>query len=260
MMPLSGRISATLVAVATLAGLATHRYVLTARFWSVEPAALGTWASAGVYFLAALGPLLVSLWLMRRHLRRPATFQRSVDGTAFVVPASPVAATLNAMWLVLVASQALPYERAPGADRIVLATDPVLRYGLGGIAVVTVALALAVIWLPAPAVRLTPAGITVRRFLRHRDVDWEDLLPGGPHPVWHVRMRLLHRTAAGRVQRCVVPTHRLAVDPAFLASGVRHYAERPEHRAAIGTPAELERLEDAYTAWRATPKRVLRPA
>lgn len=259
-MPLAGRITATLVAVTTLAGMATYRYVLIARFWQVEPTALGVWLSGGVYFLAALGPGLLYMWLHRRQLRRPATFRQPVDGTAFEAPGSPIATGLLAVWLIALAGHALPYERAADADRIIFATDPGLRYGLGGIAAVLVGIALASIWLPAPVVRLTPAGITVRGVLRSRDIAWADLLPGGPHPTLRLRMRLLHHVAGGRVRRLQVAVYRLAVDRVFLATVVRHYAEHPEHRAAIGTLTELERLENAFTAWRTTPKQVLRPA
>lgn len=42
----------------------------------------------------------------------------------------------------------------------------------------------------------------------------------------------------------------LEIDPAFLAEAIRWYAEHPEHRAAIGTPAELDRLVAAVTAVR----------
>ena len=56
--------------------------------------------------------------------------------------------------------------------------------------------------------------------------------------------------AGGRPKRCELPMFRLRIDAAFLATVVRHYAERPEHRAAMGSQDELDRLESAYTAWR----------
>ncbi|WP_433551012.1 hypothetical protein ACQP08_24935 [Micromonospora zamorensis] len=42
-----------------------------------------------------------------------------------------------------------------------------------------------------------------------------------------------------------LPITRLHVDPTFLANTVRHYVEHPEHRPAIRTESELDRLRSA---------------
>ncbi|MFF5233500.1 hypothetical protein [Dactylosporangium sp. NPDC000521] len=67
-------------------------------------------------------------------------------------------------------------------------------------------------------------------------------------------MRLLYKDTAGNLERCTVPMFRLHVDAIFTATVIRHHAERPEHRAAIGTQDEPDRLESAYNAWRSAPK------
>ncbi|MET7422975.1 hypothetical protein [Dactylosporangium sp. NPDC005555] len=260
-MSLTGRFPATVVALTTLASIVTYKFVLIPVLWRVESAALGTGLALGVAFLASLAPAAVYLWLSRHQLRRrPATFQQPVDGSAFVASRVPALTGFTAVTLMVPCANALPIERIDGTDRVGLPSDPVLLALFVGLVVVSAGLALACVWLPGPLVRLTAAGITVRGTVRRRDIGWDDLVPGGPHPPLGRSMRLLYRAGGEQPKRCDVPTQRLAVDPVFLATVVRHYAERSEHRTAIGTLGELERLETAYASWRETPAPVGRTA
>lgn len=99
-----------------------------------------------------------------------------------------------------------------------------------------------------PRLVLEPAGLTVQYMVLRRKVWWSELLPGGPPPPasqgFSAKIKLLLRppdphTAPARVN---VPVGQLAVSPEFLAATIRHYAEQPERRPAIGTGDELARL------------------
>jgi hypothetical protein len=239
-MSLAWRVTATVVAVAGLAALMVHRLVLQSMFWRIEPTSRGTWASFATFGIAMLGPPLGYLWLTRRLLRAPTTFQRADDGAAFAVDGSPVKPGFLAIVLMLLAGNVVPYEKVPNTDRIGLPADPILQ-GFIALPVLLALVALAVLWLPDAGLRLTPTGITVRHAFRSHEIHWDDLLPGGPHPGrW--TMRLLHRGPDGDPRSCRVPVFRLYVDGVFLATVARHYAERREHRADIGTQTELDRL------------------
>jgi hypothetical protein len=253
------RIAATLAAAVTAGVVVTNKVLLQPLYWRIQPESLGLWIGAAAYLLAPAVPALLYLWWVRRSMRTPATFQVAADGPAFVVPGSPVFPGLVACALMLQAGNLLPYERVPDTDRVQLSQDIELLAPFAGLAALMAAVALALIWLPAPSVRLTPDGIAVRQPLRARAVRWEELLPGGPHPAGRWSMRLLY-DVDGRRRHCAVPVYRLRADAVYLASVVRHYAERPEHRAAIGTRDELDRLASAYAAWRTAPATAPAPA
>ncbi|GAA2372917.1 hypothetical protein GCM10010170_075370 [Dactylosporangium salmoneum] len=101
---------------------------------------------------------------------------------------------------------------------------------------------------------LTPAGLSWRGPLFRRTVPWEALAPGGP-PRPRLDADRLHLAVTqpdlvvqrglalgfGPRQHPAVALQ-VAVHPWFLADAIRWYAEHPEHRAAIGTDAEHQRL------------------
>lgn len=250
-MSLAWRVTATVVALTGLVAVGVYKFVLLAMFWRIEPASTGTWVNFGTVGVAMFGPLLVYLWLTRRLLSAPATFHRAGDGTAFVVPGSPVQPGFLAIMLMVQAASTLPYEGVPGTDRIGLPADPGLQALMAFPALMVVA-AFALLWLPGPELRLTPAGITVRNAFRPHTIRWDDLLPGGPHPGrWTIR--LLHRSPDGKTGSSRITVFRLHINAVFLATVLRHYAERPEHRAGIGTQAEHDRLETGFQQWKARP-------
>ncbi|GAA3452144.1 hypothetical protein [Dactylosporangium matsuzakiense] len=249
-MPFAWKITVTGLGLGGFAALAVRTLVLQAMFWRMEPAWTGVLLSFGTGLIVMVGVPTAFAVLVRRWLRPPATFTRAGDGAAFVVPGSPVGPGFQAILLMLVASYAVPFEKVPGTDRIGLPGDPALPWLLA-LPALPILVALAIVWLPGTGLRLTPAGITVRRPLRTWEIGWDELLPGGPHPARRWSMRLLYRGPGARPRSCRVPMSGLAVDAVFLATVVRHYAERAEHRAGIGTEAELERLRAGFARWSA---------
>ena len=110
-----------------------------------------------------------------------------------------------------------------------------------------------------PFLRLTATGLRWDTRVFRRDLPWEALAAGGPPRPGRADSRLTLATVrpdlvteagvnlgAGTSQAPVISLQ-MKVHPAFLADAIRWYAEHPEHRAAIGTQAELERLVAAVT-------------
>ena len=90
-------------------------------------------------------------------------------------------------------------------------------------------------------------GIDERSALRSLFVPWEALAPEHPRrPSIHTQhlklrytqRRLVRHRGVGFRKRLFIDT----VHPWFIADVVRHYAGHPEHRAAIGTAEEYDRL------------------
>ncbi|MEV0131615.1 hypothetical protein AB0H83_24525 [Dactylosporangium sp. NPDC050688] len=255
------RFVGTVAAVVALVATVTQKFVLQPLLWRVEPTALAFSVGMLAFVLALAGPVGGYLWLTRPPRRRPATFELAPAGQAFVVPPKH---TVRGCWSIVMMWQAgnlIPYERVPDTDQIRLSTVPGVVPVFVALAAVLAVLAVVGLWLPGESLVLTPAGVTVRPALgRARDLRWEALLPGGPHPGGRLAMRLLYRTPDGRTKHLDVPLIHLDVDRVFVATVVRHYADHPERRHAIGTQQERERLRSAYTVWRARPVAVARPA
>lgn len=248
----AARVVASALAVAAFAIAVVHKFVLQPLFWRVEPLALGFALLLVTLLLVAAGPPLVYLALTRRLRRRPAWFTVSTDGPAFVVPASPLYPGLAAVMLMWMAGNQVPAERVPDTDRMRLSTIPWMVPVSAAFVLVLTGVAVAYLCLVRLTLILTPIGVTVRWALRSQEIRWQDLLPGGPlvpgrrdwtMPLWHGR--------AGARPKCLkVPLGLLYIDRVFLATVIRHYTEHPEHRGAIGSHAELERLETGFAAWR----------
>ncbi|MEV6816749.1 hypothetical protein [Micromonospora sp. NPDC051296] len=102
------------------------------------------------------------------------------------------------------------------------------------------------------SVELRPDGVCQRDLTGSLMVPWEALAPGRPLPA---RSPGLHpgpdlRTTGPVRRRGILPLgrRRLRIDnvhPWFIADAIRHYVDHPQHRAAIGEPAEYQRLLDA---------------
>ncbi|MCZ7435241.1 hypothetical protein O7598_02425 [Micromonospora sp. WMMC241] len=97
-------------------------------------------------------------------------------------------------------------------------------------------------------VRLSPDGVRTIGLLGSRTVPWE-AGPGVavPRDVERPPLRLPLTVAEpalarrrGLVGRATVPVD--SVEPRFLAAVVSHYVAHPQHRTAIGTPDEYQRL------------------
>ncbi|MET8359718.1 hypothetical protein [Micromonospora sp. NPDC005171] len=97
-------------------------------------------------------------------------------------------------------------------------------------------------------VRLHPSGVRQTWALGSLTVPWEALLaPPIPSATDRRPWLPMRITDPQLVRRYGVPRSRRAlrtdiVDPGFLAAVIGHYVTHPEHRAAIGSHAEYERL------------------
>ncbi|MGW3859460.1 hypothetical protein [Micromonospora arida] len=102
-------------------------------------------------------------------------------------------------------------------------------------------------------VRLHPSGVRQTWALGSLTVPWEALLAPQIPPAGNRRPWLPMRITEPRlVRRYGIPPSRGAlrtdiVDVGFLAAVIGHYVAHPEHRAAIGSQAEYERLRAALT-------------
>ncbi|MER7457253.1 hypothetical protein [Micromonospora sp. NPDC126480] len=108
-------------------------------------------------------------------------------------------------------------------------------------------------WTRLPMLRITADGVASDGPLRAVSVPWSALDPLGPPPVKEhdtaLRLPLARpHEVVGRGRRRAearVWLRDLDVAPPLLAAAVTHYVRHPEHRAAIGTPEEYDRLRRA---------------
>lgn len=129
-------------------------------------------------------------------------------------------------------------------------------FGIAGLLVSALAVVAGVFAARGMTLRLTPEGIEQRLPTFRRLIPWVALAPGGPpappaKPVINAielavtDPSLIKQSGgvlgAGTPQRPYVP-HSTPVHPWLLAGAIRWYAEHPEHRTAIGTQAEHDRL------------------
>ena len=109
-----------------------------------------------------------------------------------------------------------------------------------------------------PQVELTPSGVVSRELFGERVFPWECLRPGSPRDApsslrfklavperieWTVDRPELVRTRGLFTAGNGVQVRTLRVHPSFLVDTIGYYVDRPERRAAIGDPAEYERLQ-----------------
>lgn len=104
------------------------------------------------------------------------------------------------------------------------------------------------------SVQLRPEGVYQRDFAGSLTVPWEALAPGRPSrpgvrastlALTYARPELVRRRGI-----LVLGGRRLRIDnvhPWFIADAIRQYVDHPQHRAAIGEPAEYQRLWQAVT-------------
>lgn len=105
------------------------------------------------------------------------------------------------------------------------------------------------------SVELRPDGVCQRDFTGSLMVPWEALAPGRPSrpAVGASTLALTYAQPDLVRRRGILPLgrRRLRIDnvhPWFIADTVRHYVDHPQHRAAIGEPAEYQRLWHALTS------------
>lgn len=101
------------------------------------------------------------------------------------------------------------------------------------------------------AVELRRDGVYQRDFTGSLTVPWEALAPGRPsRPAVKASTLALTYAHPDLVRRRgILPlARRLRIDnvhPCFIADTIRYYVDHPQHRAAIGEPAEYQRLLQA---------------
>lgn len=126
---------------------------------------------------------------------------------------------------------------------------------LGLLAAALTAAVAVFLWWRVPGVSIDPTGITTGWPRPALFVPWSALDPLGPPPASkHDGILRLPLARPGEVTRRGIRRHRreervrlqdVDVSPVLLTAAIGHYARHPEHRAAIGTPEEYDRLRRA---------------
>jgi hypothetical protein len=215
--------------------------------------------------------LVAAVLLLVPYFRRrpgPAGFVAAGDGRAFRALPAGRAVWWPAAVLVMVSvnfGTALSIAREPAGDPepegLLAAVDPAIMTILGLAAVTATGLQLTAIWAGWPQVELTPDGIRVQAPLGYIAVPWQALRPGFPQrPSLRAdtlaltidQPHLIHRRGLIGTKRAV-PIFWLEIHPWFLADAIRYYVAHPEHRAAIGTAIEHDRLRQTLHAGSAPP-------
>ncbi|MGC4748496.1 hypothetical protein ACLQ28_23005 [Micromonospora sp. DT201] len=192
--------------------------------WRIDPSDAAFVAWVAVLSGTLLVPLAVYALLTRSTWRRPMIWQVDTKKRRFVAPANPTWIGQWSITLGWLAAAFVQTERVVGEDRVRLVqTTGTVALAIAVAAVVLGGIATTLL-LNRPLLALDPDGITTQGLVRRTALRWDRLHPGSP-PVANPP-----------------PARRLHVDPVFLANTVRHYVEHPEHRPAIGTQRELDRL------------------
>ncbi|WP_406072330.1 hypothetical protein [Micromonospora sp. NBC_01638] len=208
--------------------------------------------AAAVGFAPTLGKrLFVPLLFLAMTLLLLAIIAMGIRPAYFVVrPQTPAFATPAPAWKVLFA---LGYLGSASAHIGAMVrwtrqgTESTFDVVLGVPWLVLAALLVIEAWR-GHGVQLYPHGLRQSSPLGSLTVPWEALPapripPSADRPYW-LRMAFAEPQL---VRRRGIPWSRKAlrtdnVDAGFLAAVIRHYVSHPEHRAAIGSQAEYERL------------------
>ncbi|GIF70641.1 hypothetical protein [Asanoa siamensis] len=224
--------------------------------WLLGAAALGVvWGAVAIAFdapvlvldfLLHLGPTLAGVAalvaLIGWRPAGPASFE--IRAETFVAPTNRRRTIeIAALVLVLTSQAALAIDRLADGGGVF---DGLLSVVFGLLAAALLARSV----LVPTTVELNADGLRIPGRLHRVDVPWAAIRPGTPWaPVLRTqRLELLIGTGylvrppSERRQRLDVPIDVLDIHPWFLADAIRYYVAHPEHRAAIGRPAELERL------------------
>jgi hypothetical protein len=207
-----------------------------------------------VGFAVRLSPSVAMILLAIMQFRRPSAT------VAFVVdPGDQVFRTrlaAMALWWPAVATVALtatfwsfaPTTWEPGSDPEwqlgVIEVAKTAFLGLASAAVMGVY--LYGLWSGRPSVELNRDGVRVRAPLGYLAVPWDGLRPGYPlrpnRRAGILSLTVAQPNLARRRGINILPLYFLDIHPWFLADAIRYYVAHPEHRAAIGTAEEHDRL------------------
>ncbi|MET7709318.1 hypothetical protein [Micromonospora sp. NPDC005413] len=220
--------------------------------WRIDPIGVAFLVWAAVLAACFLVPWAGHALLTRGVRQRPATWEVAVGTESFVASASPRGMSPWSILLGWLAAGGVLTERVPGEDRLRLAEIPGNIALSIAIPAVVLAGTAAVLLLNRPRLTLNRDGITKQGRIRRTFLRWDRLLPGGPPAPRRsgANLTLMRQpaTPGGPPVPSPLPTGPLHVDPTFLADTIRHYVEHPEHRSAIGTQHELDRLRTALTS------------
>jgi hypothetical protein len=208
-------------------------------------ASLGAAAELGNYGLA---PVLLVLFLGFNGLSMLAT-ARYHPAALLAEPNGPAIATVASPARVLSAAGFLNLAGLLGAQEAgnIVAREELWQFDVFLVVFLAAAAALLiyVAWGSA-AVRLRPDGVYDRQPLGSRLIPWDAFDRGYPAvPVKTTRLALYYQRPELVRRRGVYPGTQFlttATDANYLALAIDHYVTHPEHRPAIGTPADFQRL------------------
>lgn len=240
--------------------------LLVAVWWSALAALLtagaDTWWSVGLVAVLGMSVVAVLACSVVSNLRtiiaarrpdRPIRF--AVAGGVFAVPVRRVPSLAAVADLVLSIGLlgVVLLLRQSGADRSV--PTALVAGGVTFIGSLAMAAAcMALLSWPGLAPELTPQGVRHRAGRLLREVPWSALAPSGPRRPgpgddWLVLLVARPELVVTQgwlpsldsASRVYLPLG-LDIHPWLLADAINWYAEHPEHRPAIGTQAEHDRL------------------
>jgi len=197
--------------------------------------------------------LVAGLLAWQAGLRfRPAALVRRGNPPSFEAPTSPVPVLAFTALLPFVTEQV-----STTVDRVAKQIDPWwLDILTSALSVLALTVLVRAVWTGF-GVRLRPDGLVDRRPARSLFVPWESFAaitippPSSRRAV--VTLAYNDPSLVRGAGRKVITA--MNVDSRFLARAIQEYVNHPEHRSAIGTPAELQRLNTAAADQPAGPGR-----
>jgi len=234
-------------------------------FVATHPTHDGLWTGLVIRLLPSAVLMVAALLLLVVHVRRrpgPVAFVLAGGGRAFrAQPAGRAVWWPTLMAVALTANVAgfavSTWEHAGELEWQQTIVEGAVVTVLGLATVALAGLSLYAVWSGWPMVELTPVGVRAFAPLGFLAVPWEALRPGYPRQP-NLRAETLpltidRRNLARRRGLAIVPLSSLDIHPWFLADAIRYYVAHPEHRVAIGTAAEHDRLRDLLFAGGAPP-------
>lgn len=258
-----GRVRRDLLRSRLLIGLSPVVFAALAgvRIWSRDRQDWWFTASLITALVVFIGVAVAAGVASRRPRRQSAGFVLTRDGFAVRPTVPPELVVILAMCVLgMQVDTLISAWRLEDHGSGSLPTDVAFASGLSFVLLVAAA-ATAVLarfaW-HGVAVELTPVGIRSHAPLHHRLIPWQALAVESPPRLQHDAKRLqlaVHRpelvvqrgwnATSGTRQRPTLPVNSHGW---LLAGAIRWYLEHPADRAAIGTPAEHDRLVAEVTA------------
>ena len=213
-----------------------------------------------VRLLPSMAMLVASLWLAVAQLRGPShtvAFALAPGSRAFRTRLPPAAIWWPAVLVVALTAHTTSLAASMGGDPAWQLTVVDVTVGIVvGVALIGVLGSLLVaLWSGLPAVELSPTGVRAMSMFGYVAVPWDALRPGHPRPPGlrdtTLPLAIDRSDLARRRGLGMILLRWLDVHPWFLADAIRYYTAHPEHRAAIGTAEEHDRLRGLLSAGRA---------